>query len=686
MDSPTQLLIIAGDHQSANRLISMLRQERLQLRAASALSDDELARLLTQQQWDVVVCFDTGHVGLDRVQSLRRQYEQPFALIHVTTRTAVEDPLALWRDGVYDCVHGEDSRLLPLAVLRAARQQTQQRLLRRAELAHAELERRHDLLLSTSTTPIGYLQDGVHLYCNDEYARFFGYDSAATVVVKPFLNLLAVGEREAMKPLLRQAAEQAQTLTVQALCADGSEVATELQLSPVDYHGKACLQVRVAIAAANPTYNDAVTRLGNQDLVTRIANRAHFLVLLESAIRKAVQFGHFSTLLVVEITDFADVKTAIGTSDANFLLHDIASFLQGLSGSDGVAGRLEEAQFGVLIANGNADETLQLTTLVKERCNSYLSAAMPNSLTLQCHVGMALVNGHASTCDALLIRARHWLTPATMAPGQHELVGAATPNAGDMLDYLALALAERRFTLYFQPIVHIKGGSSHGYEVLVRMLDREGNELRPGAFLPLAILNGMGEAIDRLVAELLMDSPASAGNDDSLILNITSNTLASPTFLPWLGEQLARRRFPAGRLVLDLSEIDVHANPAGARAFCRDATELGLRIAISHFGTAVDAFAILDQIKPGLVILDESVVRDIVYSNQQKLSVQQLVTALHLHGTLVAAPQVEDMDVLPILWGVGADFVQGYCLQAPARDMNYAFVQEEEITLSAPAQ
>jgi PAS domain S-box-containing protein len=379
-----------------------------------------------QQEWDVVVCFDHGHVGLDCVQALRRQYEQQFALIHVTTRTEVEDPLSLWRDGVYDCVHGEDSRRLPLAVLRAARQQTQQRLLRRAELAHAELERRHDLLLSTSTTPIGYLQDGVHLYCNDEYASFFGYDSAATVVVKPFLNLLAVGEREAMKPVLRQAAGQAQALTVQALCADGSEVTTELQLSPVDYHGKACLQVRLAVAAANPAYNDAVTRLSHQDLVTRVANRVHFLVLLEAAIRKAVQFGHFSTLLIIEITDFAELKAAIGTSDSNFLLHDIASFLQGIAGADGAAGRLEEAQFGVLIANGNADETLQLTTLAKERCNSYLSAAMPNSLTLQCHVGMALVNGLASTCDALLVRARHWLGATTMAHGQHELVEAAT--------------------------------------------------------------------------------------------------------------------------------------------------------------------------------------------------------------------------------------------------------------------
>ena len=683
----THLLIVAADHQGANRLISSLRQERLPLRAANALSEGELTRLLSQEQWDVLVCFDNGHISLDRVLVLCQQQDQYFPLILVSTREPVLDPLPLFRQGVHDCVHGEDSRYLPLAVLRASHQQSLQRQLRKLELNQQELEKRHDLLLSTSTTPVGYLQDGVHLYCNYEYARFFGYDTAATAQVKPFLNLVSVAERERLKAVMRQAAEQEQTLTVQALRADGSELAAELQLVPVDYHGKACLQVRVAAAAGNPAYSETVTRLNNQDLVTRVFNRTHFVGLLEAAIRKAVQHGNFSTLIVVEIADFDDVQTAIGSSDANFLLNDIAHFLQDVAKGDKMVGRLEAAQFGLLLDDGNPDVTLQLTTLVKERCNSYLSAAMPNSLTLQCHVGMTLVNGHASNSDTLLLRARNWLVPTAIESGQQtRMVEATTPNAGDMLDYLTLALAERRFTLYFQPIVHIRGGGNHGYEVLIRMLDREGNEIRPGGFLPLAILNGMGEAIDRMVASLVISSVTIATNNDTLVVNITSNTLASPTFLPWLSEQLAQHRFPAGRLMLDLSEIDFHANIASAYDFCQNAVELGLRIAISHFGTAVDAFSILGRVRPGFVTLDESVVRDIVYSNQQKLSVQQLITALHANGTLVGAPQVEDMDVLPVLWGVGADFVQGYCLQAPTKDMNYAFVQEEEITLSALPQ
>ncbi|MES2606451.1 MAG: EAL domain-containing protein [Pseudomonadota bacterium] len=691
MESPqvaiTHLLIVADEHQSANRLISNLRQDRVSLRAANALSETELVRLLTQDQWDVLVCFDNGHVPLDNILALLKKHEQDFPVIFVTT-SAVTDPLPLYRLGVHDVVSTEQTPYLLLSVQRAARQYLLQRQLRRLEVVHRELEKRHDLLLQTSTSGISYLQDGVHLYCNEEYARFFGYDNTSVISVKPFLNLLAAPERDRMKTVLRQAVQSDQTVTVQILRADGSEAGAELRLIPVEYHGKTCLQLRVAPAAGNPTYSETVARLNNQDLLTRVANRTYFVAQLEGAIRKAVQQGSFSTLIIVEVADFEDLKTAIGSSNANFLLNDIAQFLQTLPGAAGLIGRLGDAQFGMLLPGGNPDETLQLTTLIKERCNSYLSAAMPNSLTLHSLVGMALINGHALNSDAILTRAQNWLTSGGLQnnTSQQELIDSTAPNAGDMLDYLALALSERRFTLYYQPIVHIKGGSNHGYEVLIRMLDKEGNELRPGAFLPLAILNGMGESLDRLVVSLVIGAKETAANNDSLVLNITSNTLTSRTFLPWLNEQLMQRRFPADRLVLELSEIDFHANIDSAYDFCRNASQLGLKTAISHFGTAIDPFTILANVKPSFVTLDESVVRDIVYSTHQKLNVKSLIESLHARGTLVAAPQVEDMDVLPILWGVGADFVQGYCLQAPTKDMNYAFVQEEEITLSAPQQ
>ena len=107
---------------------------------------------------------------------------------------------------------------------------------------------------------------------------------------------------------------------------------------------------------------------------------------------------------------------------------------------------------------------------------------------------------------------------------------------------------------------------------------------------------------------------------------------------------------------------------------------------ISNFGCALEPFALLDQLKPALVTLDETIVRDLIYSSHQKANVQSLVLTLHARGVHVVTPRVEDMAVLPVLWEIGVDYAQGYCLQAPSHEMNYEFVEDEEITLSAPAQ
>jgi EAL domain-containing protein (putative c-di-GMP-specific phosphodiesterase class I) len=186
------------------------------------------------------------------------------------------------------------------------------------------------------------------------------------------------------------------------------------------------------------------------------------------------------------------------------------------------------------------------------------------------------------------------------------------------------------------------------------------------------------------VIGLALDSMKESATE-RLLINITSNTLMSRTFLPWLSDKLRAGRIASDLLVLQISEVDIHGNPGEALAFCRGLQELNAGMAICHFGCALDPFAALERLAPILVKLDETLVRDIIYSPQQRANVSNQIGKLHERGLLVVAPQVEDMDVLPVLWQTGADYVQGYCLQRPSDAMNYEFVHVEEITLPASA-
>lgn len=686
----THLLVVSVDNSAINRLISHLRNAGLPLRPALASSTTQLSSLLTQEPWDVLLLHDSADISINDTLALLHKHQQELPVVLLRSREPTEgELLPLFRQGIRAVVPLSAPDRLVTELTREAQQVALRNTLRRRERQLQELEKRHQQILNDSTQALGYVLDGVHLYCNPAYAALFGYPDVAAITTTPLLNLLRVDARPGLKTMLADAEQGTRCGVFTARRHDGSETDLQFTFTPVDYQGKTCLQIGVQMPAGNMALEAEVERLGQQDLVTRLDGRSHFLQRLENAIRAAVQQAHYSSLILVRIDDFDGIAAALGRSSSNLVLNDIAQTLQGALSRPVLAGRLDDHVFGLWLDEGDPDLALALCQEIGEKINSRVSSAMLSSLELGCSVGMTLVNGHALNAEDLLDRAymNLQLKPvASSRPDAFSINDSLEHDAADMLAYLHTALAQRRFKPLFQPIVGISGNTRRSYEVLIRMLDKDGNEIRPGAFLPLATLNGMGEDIDRMVVQLAIEALLAARDAQLLTVNITENTLMSHTFLPWLSEQLTQHRMPAERLAIDISEIVLHASPEPALAFCQGLAVLGIPLTISNFGCALEPFALLDRLKPTMVTLDETIVRDLIYSSHQKANVQSLVKTLHARGVHVVTPRVEDMAVLPVLWEIGVDYAQGYCLQAPSHEMNYEFVQDEEITLSAPAQ
>lgn len=688
--SINHLLVVAADHATINRLISSLRNEGMALRAASANSSKEVDTLLTQQQWDVLVVYDTASVALEELLLLLRKHQQDIPVIQVTAQpTPDEIRPALFNQGVNVVVQANQTGKLVVSIMREASHYQLRKQLRWLEIRLQELDRRHERLLEDSPAAISYVRDGMHLYCNPGYAALFGYDSTTSIRSTPLLNLVVPAQRAALKELLAKAETGAHSGSFMARLFDGSETELHFGFNPVEYQGKPCLQMTAQPAAGNAEYSEELARLNTMDLLTTLDNRTHFITRIEDAIRNAVQKSMFSALLLVEVDDFAAIEAALGRSSSNLVLNDIADFLQQAVTLPFAAGRLDDHVFGILLFDGNPDAALALCQNIRENITNRISSAMVSSLELSCSVGMALINGHALNAGDILERARlnqkQKLT-ASSGSSQFRIGDSLLHDANDMVEYLKTALVQRRFKPVFQPIVGISGNNQRFYEMLIRMLDKDGNEIMPGAFLPLANINGLGEQVDRLVISMALETLQASDEVQQLAVNITDNTLLSHTFLPWLSEQLRTSRIQAERLLIDLSEIAVHAQYESAREFCAGLEVLGVKLTISHFGCALNAFALLDTLHPEYVTLDETVVRDLVYSSHQKTHVQGLVKALHARNLQVVTPRVEEMAVLPVLWEIGVDFVQGYSVQAPSHEMNYEFVQDEEITLTALPQ
>lgn len=684
---PARLLVLAsGGASLVNRILGSVRRAGLELHADLAASLSEADGLLRSNSADLILCLAAPEFPLASIQQLlgRHTLDIPLLLVVDTLPAEAELP-TLHTRGVYQVLPNAEPGLVAMALLQAARCSLQQRRLRRQELALHELEQRHRQLLEHSPLALAYLRDGMHLYCNPAYRELFALESASHASATPLLNLVPAQRREELRALLEGLHRHEERASFTSTAGVGDEL--RFEFSPVRLDGKPCLQLLVRPAPGNTSHETALAEVEARDLSTTLDSRHHFLGRLEAAIRRAIQQDRHGTLIVLQLDNFHDIASTLGRGTANRVLQTLVDSLPRLLPSGFAAGRLDQDCIGILLDDGDPDRALALCRRLADEARGGEAGELAMSTGFELSSGMMLVNGNALDAEDLITKARVAglrTGKTTRGAGEYRISDSLQASATDMLGYLRRALDERRFRPVFQPIVGLGKQQRRCYEMLIRMLDLDGNEIPPGEFISLATMNGLGEELDRLVAGIALDALRDALASEQLIINTTESTLLSRTFLPWLRDRLDACGIAPERLLVDVSEIALYTLPDQARAFCRGLQELGIGLMISHFGCALSPLRVIREVAPAFVTLDASLARNLVYSEIDQARVKDLIAQVHAAALEVVIPRVENMATLPLLWDLGADYIQGFSVQAPRHAMDFEFVQDQEITVSAP--
>jgi multidomain signaling protein FimX len=257
---------------------------------------------------------------------------------------------------------------------------------------------------------------------------------------------------------------------------------------------------------------------------------------------------------------------------------------------------------------------------------------------------------------------------------------AAAANRGSIVAMVQQALEHNSFRLLFQPIISLRGDSHEHYEVLLRMLNPQGQEVPPPDFLNAAKEAGLGEKIDRWVIlnsiKLLADH-RSKGHNTRLFVHLSSASLQDQTLLPWLSVALKAARLPSDSLVFQLSEPDAITYLKQAKALTNGLRELHCKVALSQFGCALNPFNTLKHLQLDFIKIDGSYSQDLNTPDSQE-ALKTLLASLHAQAKLTIVPFVESASVLATLWQAGVNYIQGYYLQAPSQSMNYDFSSDDE--------
>ena len=181
---------------------------------------------------------------------------------------------------------------------------------------------------------------------------------------------------------------------------------------------------------------------------------------------------------------------------------------------------------------------------------------------------------------------------------------------------IRVAIDEERFALVAQPILDLETGVVTQFEVLLRMLDDDGDLIPPGAFLSTAERLGMIQEIDAIVVARAIRAVAAAGRRDRRHRASRSTcpaaSMGDPAILRVIERELRETGLDPARVIFEITETAAIANIAKAREFADELAKLGCRFALDDFGAGFGSFYYLKHVHFDILKIDGEFVRDCV--------------------------------------------------------------------------
>ncbi|PAU87627.1 ferrous iron transporter C [Pseudomonas sp. WN033] len=680
-----RLLILEDSQNNAEHLVSILRNAGHATRAHRISSLEDLQESL-QQTWDLCLAIpETSFMSATQACTLIGQARDlPFILL--LEEESTEARREALSQGMQDAVPVSAESLLTLAVKRELTNLTARRQQRIAEQALREAEKRCQLLLDSSVDAIAYVHDGMHIYANQAYLGLFGYDDPDDLAAEPMVGLIAAKDQSAFKDFLRHYMDRGECNEMRCSGVDieGRELPLLLTFSPATYDGEPCTQVVIRVETASAEFEEKLKVMTSQDLVTGLYNRNYFQEQLESISEQAVRQGRPSTLVYLSIDGFNSLQADIGIGGADLVLTDLAQILKDSFPAETLMARFGDDACSVLIEGHEPESQAEQLEQLRQRIESNLFEASGRTVQITVSMGVAAISETSPKPAQAIDRAHRLADQLSQAGGNaiklfnplDELAHQA--NRGDLIALIQHTLETNAFRLLFQPIISLRGDNAEQYEVFLRLLNREGEEVPAGDFLPAAQEAGLAGAIDRWMIESaikLLANHRSKGADTRLLLNLTGASLQDPELVPWISGLLKTTRLPADAIGFQFNDADANTYMKQAKILTEAMAALHCKVSLRHFGCALNPYAALKHLHVDAVKIDGSFSRDL--SNPEAVeTLKDMISALHSQGKLTIVPFVDSAAMIPTLWQAGANYIQGHYLQAPSDSMNYDFSAE----------
>ncbi len=231
--------------------------------------------------------------------------------------------------------------------------------------------------------------------------------------------------------------------------------------------------------------------------------------------------------------------------------------------------------------------------------------------------------------------------------------------ADDAID-LRSALENNEIVPYFQPLVELRTGLLHGFEVLARWQHPQRGLIPPNEFIPVAETNGLNGLLTGSLLRTVFAAAKDIPQHLTFAVNISLTQLTDLSLPRHIRAAADQADFPLTRLILEITESSLVGNTEHAYRIASELKEQGSRLALDDFGTGYSSLRHLQMLPFDELKIDASFVRAITHTRESRKIAAAIIGLGNSLSLTTVAEGVENQTLADILLWLGCDLGQGW--------------------------
>ena len=413
------------------------------------------------------------------------------------------------------------------------------------------------------------------------------------------------------------------------------------------------------------------------DSMTGLMNRGGFEAQLHESMKAVSESDDEHQLIYFDIDNTQLVNDTFGRNAGDEVIKRFAQIIERQLPKNAVATRLTGDDFVILLTHSSVDDALELTARIRNHRHELRYLQGDKSLQVTFSIGISKFDANITEGDALTAARIACDTAKDHGRDRVEVHDQQNQSIIQRYDDMSLVAQIQKtldadgFEMLAQPIVALsKENKIERFEILLRMMDKDGNRISSNAFFSAAERYQLMPQIDRWVISNTL-SRLSEHTDylekygAIFAINLSGQSLGDDDILNFIEEEIDASGVPSESLCFEVTESAAVSSRHKAQIFIDTLRERGCKFSLDDFGAGLSSFAYLKNFKVDTLKIDGGFIRDITDNQISESMVAAITQVAKVMELETVAEYVETKKSKTLITKLGVDYAQGHAVGKP---------------------